>query len=207
MKVGLFFCFLLMVHPLFAKEVYVSADGNDANSGSQHQPFASLEKAISATKSLMGKEPVQIWVGEGTYYLSETLVLDESCSGTAESPVQISAVPGAQVFVKGSTLLSDLNWSEFNNGIWVADVDPELQADQLFVNGKRQIRARFPNYDYQNPLRGGKGYQRVTGGTNKRYDEWFSYNPETFSTKNWKTRKQELCMLFRAITGEICSMP
>jgi len=198
MKVGLFFCFLLMVHPLFAKEVYVSADGNDANSGSQHQPFASLEKAISATKSLMGKEPVQIWVGEGTYYLSETLVLDESCSGTAESPVQISAVPGAQVFVKGSTLLSDLNWSEFNNGIWVADVDPELQADQLFVNGERQIRARFPNYDYQNPLRGGKGYQRVTGGTDKRYDEWFSYNPETFSTKNWENPETGIVHAFQS---------
>ena len=38
-----------------------------------------------------------------------------------------------------------------------------LDFTQLFVNGKRQIRARFPNYDHKNPLVSGTGYINAAG--------------------------------------------
>ncbi|GAA3651394.1 PDZ domain-containing protein [Flavivirga jejuensis] len=170
----------------YSKEVYVSPNGSDINPGTKELPYATVERAVSKIKNLIGKEPVMIWLSEGTYYLSETLLLDASFSGTTENPFTISSLSGANVKIKGSILLHDLKWKEYKNGIYVTQVPDKLQFDQLFVNEERQVRARFPNYDYQNPLREGKGYQQVTGGTNKRYDSWFTYNPKLFSKKEWK---------------------
>ncbi|WP_372757748.1 right-handed parallel beta-helix repeat-containing protein [Mariniflexile sp.] len=177
---------LLVSHMGFSKEVYVSIAGNDFNPGTKELPFVTVERAVSEIKILAGKEAVTIWIGEGTYYLSETLLLDASFSGNNEAPFTISSLPGAKVIIKGSKLLDGLNWNEYKNGIYVTKVPYGLKFDQLFVNNERQVRARFPNYDYQNPLRGGKGYQLVAGGTDERYDQWFTYNPEIFTQKEWK---------------------
>jgi hypothetical protein len=47
--------------------------------------------------------------------------------------------------ISGSHQLS-LSWRIYGNGIYVADL-AEPALDQLWVNDKRQIRARYPNYD------------------------------------------------------------
>ena len=162
---------LFVSHLGYSKEVYVSTAGNDLNPGTKELPFATIEQAVSQIKPLAGKEAITIWMAEGTYYLLETLLFDASFSGTIENLFTISALPGANVTVKGSIPLDGLKWTAYKNGIYVTQVPEGLQFDQLFVNDERQVRARFPNYDYQNPLRGGKGYQLVTGGTDQRYDE------------------------------------
>ena len=38
-----------------------------------------------------------------------------------------------------------------------------INFTQLFVNGRRQIRALYPNYDVQNPLVDGSGYINASG--------------------------------------------
>jgi hypothetical protein len=170
----------------YAKDIYVSQTGNDNNIGTKNSPFVSFERAVNELGKFTGKVPVTIWVGEGTYYLSQTIELSSKYSGSPENPVVFSALPGAKVIIKGSKILNQLKWQKYKDGIFVTQISEGLDLDQLFVNGERQIRARFPNYDYNNPLRGGEGYQQVTDGTNHRYDEWFSYDPEKFTNKVWK---------------------
>ncbi|MCB4807867.1 chitobiase/beta-hexosaminidase C-terminal domain-containing protein [Tamlana sp. 62-3] len=182
----------------FSKEIYVSVVGNDSNEGSINQPFASINRAVSEAKKVIGKEAVTIWMNEGTYHISETLLLDASFSGTAQYPFTISAVPGAKVTIKGSKVLDGLLWKEFKDGVYVAQVPKGLEFDQIFVNNQRQVRARFPNYDYQNPLRGGNGYLKVTGGTDRRFDEWFSYNPNTFTQKEWSQPETGIVHAFQS---------
>jgi len=168
-----------------AKEFYVSPKGNDSNSGTKNNPYLSFEKALEQVKKYAGKEQVTVWFYAGEYYLNKTIEIGSDYSGSTKHPVLFSALPGANVIIKGSQRLENLDWTPYKNGIYQAPIPSGLSFDQLFINDERQVRARFPNYDYENPLRDGKGYHQVTGGTNKRYDKWFSFNPKTFSDKTW----------------------
>src|SRR5690606_17189 len=69
----------------------------------------------------------------------------------------------------------------------------------LFINGERQVRARFPNYDYENPLREGKGYQSVVNGSNRRHDTWLEYDPEIFSDKKWSDPTTRIVHAFQSM--------
>jgi len=177
---------LLMTGNSFAKDIYVSPTGDDANSGTKNSPYLSFEKALQDVKKQAGKEAMTVWFSSGEYYINETLTLGSDYSGTIKKPVVLSAIPGEKVVIKGSRQLESLKWEKYKGGIYKTQVPSGLSMDQLFVDDVRQVRARFPNYDYENPLREGKGYLQVTGGTDKRYDQWFSYDPKTFSDKNWE---------------------
>ena len=177
---------LIIINQLQAKELFVSPLGNDSHSGTKENPFATFSRALLEVKKFAGKEAVTVWFYEGSYYLDKTILLDSEYSGTSLNPVMFAALPGANVTIKGSKHLEYLNWKAYKNGIYVTQLPSGTNFDQLFINGERQVRARFPNYDYQNPLRGGNGYELVTDGTDNRYDTWFSFNPKTFSNKEWK---------------------
>lgn len=198
MKIKLLIVFLLCANSLLGKEIFVAPLGNDQGEGTKESPFATFERALAETKLFARKEAVNIWFYEGSYSLSETILLENECSGTPEKPIIFSALPGAKVIVKGSQQLDLLEWKEYRDGIYVAEVPASLGFDQLFINGERQVRARFPNFDYQHPIRGGKGYQQVTGGTNHRYDTWFSYNSEIFSKKEWSNPETGIVHAFQS---------
>lgn len=198
MKYKVFILLLLIACQLQAKEIFVSPLGDDSNSGTKESPFATFSRALTETKKYAGKEAVTVWFNEGNYYLHKTIEIDSEYSGTSKNPVIFSALPGAKVIIKGSKKLENLHWREYKDGIYVSQLPSELVFDQLFVNNERQIRARFPNYDYDNPLRGGNGYHQVTDGTNHRYDEWFSYNLETFSDKTWSNPETGIVHAFQS---------
>lgn len=188
----------MCLNSLHAKEIFVAPLGNDQGAGTRESPYATFEKALEETKKYAGQEAVNVWFFEGTYYLERTLLIGAEYSGTAAYPVVFSALPGARVSIKGSRLMNQLEWKEYKDGIFVTEIPHGLIFDQLFINGDRQVRARFPNYDYQNPIRGGNGYHQVTGGSNRRYDTWFSYNPEIFSEREWKNPETGIVHAFQS---------
>ena len=186
-NVCLFLTILFSAKAYAVYDIYVSEKGDDANAGSKNAPFATFGRAVEELSKYAGMETVQVWFAAGTYYLDETIVLTPEISGTAEHPILFSGEPGAEVEIKGSRLLKDLKWKDYKKNIYVAEIPSGLSFDQLFVNGERQVRARFPNYDYENPLRGGKGYLQVADGTDRRYDQWITLKPEDFDDKqHWK---------------------
>ncbi len=125
-------------------DLYVSVDGDDTNPGTEAQPLASLEAARWAVRPLAGRESVTVWVGEGTYYLPRALVLTAEDSGTAEHPVVYRAVLEGRAVLSGGQRL-ELSWEPHRDGVWKAVTPAGLAMDQMFVEGRRQWMARFPN--------------------------------------------------------------
>jgi hypothetical protein len=91
----------------------------------------------------------------------------------------------------------------------------ELYFTQLFVDGKRQIRARYPNHDPQNPLVHGTGYVSAAGAVGDEVpdplpspneDMTFSggaprgivFDPATFTKKTWARPDEAIIHIFQA---------
>jgi len=142
--------------------LYVSPAGGDQWSGQAAQPnkeqadgpLASLAGARDAIRRLKSKrpltEPVQVVVADGTYTLTEPIVFTPQDSGTQEWPIIYEAAPGARPVFTGGRVITGFTQGE--NGIWQTLI-PEVASDkwyfeQLFVNGRRAIRARMPNKFY-----------------------------------------------------------
>jgi hypothetical protein len=143
---------LLVVGPAFAAEtvVHVAPTGDDAADGSRAKPVASLIGARDAVRRLRaaGKAgPVRVVVADGTYRFAEPLVLTPEDGGSTDAPIRYEAAPGAKpVFSGGRTITG---FKPVGEGVWAAQV-PEVAAgkwyfEQLFVDGKRAVRAREPN--------------------------------------------------------------
>ena len=167
--------------PQASAELYVDATtGSDSNDGSEAHPFLSLKMAQKAAQQLHQKDRyhsfVTVFLRAGTFYLGADgpLVLTG-----ADNKTTFAAYPGETAVVSGGTLLSDLAWSQKTSPagvVWQAAVPKGVVFNSLFVDGKRAIRARFPNGD---PVIPGDGFtlsgknmgEPSTGdGGRKKYD-------------------------------------
>ncbi len=148
-------------------DLHVSPAGNDAWSGTLAQPnaaksdgpVASLAGARDALRKLLGgkrsDKPVRILVADGRYPLNAPLLLKPEDGGTAQAPVSYEAVPGARPLFSGGRALG--GWTAGADGVWTTRV-AEVAAgtwyfEQLFVNGRRAVRARTPNKFWFQPLK------------------------------------------------------
>ncbi|QJD84041.1 PDZ domain-containing protein [Cohnella herbarum] len=129
-------------------QLHVSLHGDDSATGSKQKPFATLQRAqTEARKAAKLGFPVQVWVHEGTYYLSETLRFSPEDSGRADALVIYEAAPGEKVIISGAKKL-DLQWSVHKGEIQqFKSIPPGLKLDQLFVNGRQMHMARYPNFN------------------------------------------------------------
>ncbi|WP_448698763.1 PDZ domain-containing protein [Mucilaginibacter sp. AW1-3] len=136
---GTFSCFSQV------KNIYVSPQGNDANNGSINKPFATLPRA--QTEARKYHHGVNVYLRKGVYYLSKPLEFTAEDSGSSSYPVVYRAYLKEEAVISGGVKLEKLNWQPYQNGIMQAPVPAGFQTDQLFVNGERQIMARYPNFD------------------------------------------------------------
>jgi hypothetical protein len=91
---------------------------------------------------------VVVELSAGTYYLAAPLDFGPQDSGRAGHTVTWTSAPGAEVTISGGRLLHP-NWQPVATGSQVmeATIATGLNFDGLFVNGRRQILARYPNFD------------------------------------------------------------
>lgn len=125
-------------------DIYISIDGNDISNGTKSNPIKTFEKASEIVAEHAGKRAIRILVNDGVYYLPQTLVLNATHSGSEKYPVIFEAVNEGKAIISGGEKRI-LNWTPFENGIYKAKVSDDVIIDQLYVNGKRQRMARFPN--------------------------------------------------------------
>jgi hypothetical protein len=130
----------------WAADVYVSPTGKDSNPGTKARPLKSFEAVQQVARKLKASGPANVWFRGGSYYLPRTVVFTGQDSGTASARVVYAASPGEEVVISGGSLLR-LSWKPYRDGIMQAKVPAGLKTDQLFVNGERQVLARYPNYD------------------------------------------------------------
>jgi alpha-galactosidase len=142
-------------------DFHVAPDGRDANPGTAAAPFATLARARDAVRQKVAAgldHDVLVLIRGGTYQQAQTLVFGPEDSGTAHHSITYAAAPGERVVVSGGRKIT--GWKRGEGAIWNAEL-PEVKAGQwyfrqLFVNGRRAMRARTPNHGEWWKLRPGK---------------------------------------------------
>ena len=151
------FLVLALTGQAHALNLHVVPNGKDTNPGTEGAPLATLAAARDAARKVTGKEAVTVHVGDGIYYLRETLVFTPADSGSAEFPVVYRAVNEGRAVLSGGSELK-LDWKPFRNGIFQAPTPQGLKIDQLFINSKAQRMARYPNFDAAKKTAAYQGY-------------------------------------------------
>lgn len=152
----------LLAAPAPAATFYVSPDGYDGwtgrlrtpNGAGTDGPLGSLAGARDMIRRLKAagplKTPVRVIVAGGTYRMTEPLVLTPADSGTAACPVAYQAARGAKPVFSGGRRIR--RFKRGADGVWQVAL-PHAAAgkrpfEQLFVDGRRAVRARMPNKFY-----------------------------------------------------------
>lgn len=143
-----------MIH---AAEIHVAVNGAETHSGTKSEPVATLRAAQKIVRQHIARglrEPIEVVIHGGTYYLDAPLALTPEDSGTAACPVSWRAAEGEMVVLSGGLRIAG-EWTPGEKGIWsvaVPAVKDGWNFRLLFVNEKRAIRARYPNADAPNPF-------------------------------------------------------
>ena len=142
-----------------AAEFFVAPNGNDTNPGTKDAPFATLTHARDEVRKHEG-EPRTVFIREGRYEITAALKFGPEDSGTADAPVVWRAFENEKPVLVGGRAIS--GWKPWRGEIMQADVAAQgfkgVAFKQLFVSGKRQQLARYPNFDAKNPYGGGWAY-------------------------------------------------
>lgn len=166
--------FLFIGSRLFSADTifYVAPNGNDAWSGKkadpekQDGPFASLERARQAVIDSGAPEKrtgsVIVELRSGVYSLPKGILFDKKISGTKKCPTVFRARVGEKPILVGGVQVTGFVPVLNKKGIFKADLSGQgfknKPFKELLVDGKRQILARYPNYDSENPYGGGWAY-------------------------------------------------
>jgi hypothetical protein len=140
---------------VFGAEIYVSPSGNDAAAGTQSAPLATLAAARDKADQLKASGPVTIYLRAGTYYLSSPLAFGPANSGTILAPIRYVAYGTEKPVISGGIKVTSAWTASSKASVMVTTIAPNLKVDQLFLNGQRQVLARYPNYDAGQPILNG----------------------------------------------------
>jgi len=125
--------------PTFAADWHVDPGASLGGDGSEGKPFATLSAAVAA----MPRAPLEalnIHLAKGTHRITAPLIITPR--ETRGEPLTIQGKDGA--VVSGGKLLT--NW-RIENKRWVHDW-PGNVVRELFIDGKRAPRSRFPSKDW-----------------------------------------------------------
>ncbi len=127
----------------FAK-FFVAPNGSDQNDGSFYHPFATPARAAEAARECSAQMDgeIQILLRGGEYLLTETLALDEADSGQNGYDIVWSAYNGEEVVLSGGQEVTGWTLFDAEKNIYAAAAAAPVETRQLYVNGKRAVRAR-----------------------------------------------------------------
>ena len=143
-----------------ATKIHISPTGSDTNPGTVLQPVATPQRARELVRGLISgglNDAVEVVFAAGTYHLPKTLELRPEDSGTTAFPITWKAANGASVVLDGGKPITG-TWTDAGNGTWYIDLTGiglglgDWNFRQLFVEGSRATRARFPNASEANPF-------------------------------------------------------
>ncbi len=127
--------------------IYVDANkGSDSNSGSMSSPFKTISKAIEASRRTSDQSTTLI-LRKGTFYLTETIQITPE-----ENGLTIMNYHEEDVWISGARPIHP-QWTAVSTSggknVYMTDLSSEKFNEilGLRINGKRGIRARYPNAD------------------------------------------------------------
>ena len=159
LPVLIFVCICNYCH---AVTLYVSPDGSDSWSGTVLNPNATAtdgpKASIAGARDEIrrikanGKltESVNVIIAKGWYSQIAPVVFTPDDSGTESAPITYRANGGVKPLISGGVTIT--GFTQTDDGLWQAQI-PELLLkqepfEQLYVNGRRAVRARTPNEYY-----------------------------------------------------------
>lgn len=136
------FRFLMLVTPLAlactapAREWFVAPPplGDDTQSGTAEQPFATLNQGAASARA-----GDTVWIKPGLY--QPTAVIKPAHSGTADEPITYRAQPGGEVIVDGQLKLPATSW---NAVFWID------RQDWITVDGLKIINSAWFGFSANN---------------------------------------------------------
>jgi hypothetical protein len=157
-KIILIFFIFILPSVLFGQgpHFYIAPDGIDTNPGTKEKPVASLNAARDRIREWKKKNQISdtvfVMVKGGQYFLKEPFVLENEDSGTKQFPVVYFAKQGASPVFNGGIQIR--GFKKLSDGTWYVKI-PEVKYwnwhfEQLYVNGRRAVRAKSPNQGYFN---------------------------------------------------------
>ncbi len=165
----------------------VAPTGSDQSPGTLAEPFATLARAQAAVRELSRTQPQReslVLVRGGTDLLSRPIAYTPADSGRDGGAVTYAAYPSEQPVFSGARVVTGLRAAE---GGWWQAVLPDVRDgrwffEQLYVNGRRAVRARTPNRGYLYvDGRVTTGVDPATGKTGPLGDRAFLASPEDMS--------------------------
>ena len=142
-----------------ATEIHIALSGNDANPGTAAQPVATPQGAQVRVRALIEaglRDAVEVVFAAGSYAMSAPLELRPEDSGSAAFPITWKAADGAEVVLSGGRRITRA-WTN-DGGVWHTGLTgiglgaDEWNFRQLFVDGGRAVRARYPNVTEADPF-------------------------------------------------------
>lgn len=160
-------------------DFWVAPAGNDANPGTKMRPFATFTRARDAVREFRKVRPnsdVLVLFRGGTYRIKQLIEFTPEDSGRAGGHVTYAAASGEKPIISGGCQITGFKASE--NGLWKTIIpearDGKWRIEQLYINGRRAVRARSPNqfYYYMDGTIA-SGIDPVTGKTGSLNDHTF----------------------------------
>jgi len=155
---------LLTALPAGAYEVYVSPDGNDANSGTIDKPFAGLEAARDAVREFKASnglpdKDVIVYLRGGKYQIKKTFELNEKDSGSAVCRIIYKAYRGEAVSLTGGVSIDPAAFEPVSDPEIKKRIIEKKTIDKIYqVNLKAlgitdygQMKSRGFRRKYKNP--------------------------------------------------------
>ncbi|MDP4282960.1 MAG: right-handed parallel beta-helix repeat-containing protein [Bacteroidota bacterium] len=132
--------------PAFAGDINIYVSPGGSGDGSAQSP-TTLQKAIAMLPGLKKANPkgtITIFLNDGEYTLEQPILITSENGGTSDLQIVFRAMPnghpvvsgGEKVTLEGTKILSAL----------VQNVD-SIKPYDLYIDGKRAVRARTPNID------------------------------------------------------------
>ena len=108
--------------------------------------FDDIYTALNEASNLLSSgSNVEVILSEDVYHLDKPIILGPEFSGDKAAPFKISAETPRKAILSGTHPVA-VEWQKQSETLWVADLDAE-SFDTLYIDGVRQIRARYPNFD------------------------------------------------------------
>ena len=127
-----------------ATDIYVSPKGADAGPGTKAKPLRTLAAARDAAAAVSRplQDDIVIRIAGGTYRQRGPLQLGAADSGGNGHEVVYRAQGGQDVLISGGRRISDWELYDSDAGIYRARAPKGLATRQLYVDGRRAVRAQ-----------------------------------------------------------------
>ena len=194
-------------------ELYVSPSGSNENPGTQAKPFKTIAYARDQVAKINGKmkDDIVVHLAGGNYVISESVVFDANDSGTNGHKVIYKAAEGQTPIVSGGKAIKNWELHDKEKNIYKAAVG-DLEFRQIYVNGVRGIRARYPNrtsevtlegYLLGGAVTGNAPFQfQVTPAELNGWETWTNLNEvEVVMVTHWKQKRARIA----SIAGNLIS--